>query len=45
MNCRKVIEDFDLLPINVQSNYLQMNIVLPFIVDELNTNRSNVHRA
>lgn len=31
-NCRKVITDFDLLPTRIQSKYLQLNIVFPFIV-------------
>ena len=31
-NCRTVITDFDLLPKHVQERYLQLNIVLPFIV-------------
>ena len=30
--CRKIIADFDLLPQTLQAKYLQMNIVLPFIV-------------
>ena len=34
-NCRKLITDFDLLPLELQEEYLRMNIVLPFIVDEL----------
>jgi hypothetical protein len=29
--CRKIVTDFDLLPQKVQSRYLQLNIVLPFI--------------
>jgi hypothetical protein len=31
-NCRKIIKDFDLLPKYLQRKYLEMNIVLPFIV-------------
>ncbi len=31
-NCRRIITDFDLLPQAIQQSYLQMNIVLPFIV-------------
>jgi hypothetical protein len=31
-NCRKVITDFDLLPAKIQSKYLQLKIVFPFIV-------------
>ena len=34
-NCRKIITDFDILPIQLQEQYIKMNIVLPFIVDEL----------
>lgn len=30
--CRGIIEDFDLLPKTLQEKYLQLNIVLPFIV-------------
>jgi hypothetical protein len=33
--CRHVIRDFDLLPVNIQERYIQMKIVLPFIVEEL----------
>ncbi|HEU0064786.1 MAG TPA: SET domain-containing protein [Flavisolibacter sp.] len=35
-NCRKIITDFDLLPQKLQSKYLQLNIVFPFIVHFLN---------
>ena len=31
-NCRGYINDFDLLPKDLQEKYLQLNIVLPFIV-------------
>jgi SET domain-containing protein len=34
-NCRKLITDFDFLPSELQETYLRMNIVLPFIIDEL----------
>jgi uncharacterized protein len=34
-NCRKLITDFDLLPLELQEKYLRINIVLPFIMDEL----------
>ena len=34
-NCRKLVNDFDLLPLELQEKYLRMNIVLPFIIDEL----------
>jgi hypothetical protein len=33
--CRLLIQDFDLLPDHIQKKYIQMNIVLPFIVEEL----------
>ncbi|MFL5810335.1 MAG: SET domain-containing protein-lysine N-methyltransferase [Flavisolibacter sp.] len=33
--CRKIITDFDLLPQELQLNYLHKNIVLPFIVSYL----------
>ena len=32
---RKLITDFDLLPLEKQEEYLKMNIVLPFIIDGL----------
>ena len=34
-NCRKIITDFDLLPNALQGEYIKMNIVLPFILNEL----------
>ena len=34
-NCRKLVNDFDLLSLELQEKYLRMNIVLPFIIDEL----------
>jgi hypothetical protein len=34
-NCRKIITDFDLLPIALQEKYIKMNIVLPFLLDQL----------
>jgi uncharacterized protein len=34
-NCRRVIEDFDLLPEALQQKYLGMYIVMPFIVKQL----------
>lgn len=34
-NCRKIITDFDLLPNALQEEYIKMNIVLPFILNEL----------
>jgi hypothetical protein len=33
--CRGVVRDFDLLPVHLQSRYLQLQIVLPFIQDTL----------
>jgi hypothetical protein len=33
--CRKIVNDFDLLPQQVQIKYLQLNIVLPYIVQFL----------
>ena len=30
--CRKIVTDFDLLPQKIQSKYLRLNIVFPFIV-------------
>lgn len=39
-NCRKIITDFDILPKHLQENYLQLNIVLPFIVRYLNYQRA-----
>lgn len=44
--CRKIINDFDLLPKDVQLNYLQRKIVLPFIVSALEEKKfSKAHRA
>ncbi len=37
-NCRSVIQDFDTLPQNVQLEYLNMDIVLPFISSVLKQN-------
>jgi uncharacterized protein len=34
-DCRQLIGDFDRLPADTQERYLQLGIVLPFIVDEL----------
>jgi len=36
-SCRKKITDFDLLPLDLQMYYLQKNIVLPFIVTNMQT--------
>jgi uncharacterized protein len=35
-NCRGLITDFDLLPQATQQKYIDMGIVLPFIVEEIN---------
>ncbi|MEY3220570.1 MAG: hypothetical protein RIT27_1927 [Pseudomonadota bacterium] len=37
LHCRKVIEDFDLLPSKLQRHYLEMGIVQEFIVNQLRT--------
>lgn len=34
-NCRHLITDFDLLPQKLQQHYTQLNIVLPFILEQL----------
>jgi hypothetical protein len=34
-NCRGVVRDFDLLPYEVQIHYLQLHVVMPFIVHAL----------
>lgn len=34
-NCRHTVTDFDLMPQHFQSRYLELNIVLPFIVQYL----------
>lgn len=39
-NCRKIITDFDLLPKYLQRKYLDLNIVLPFIVHFINYQRA-----
>ncbi|MBD0333136.1 MAG: SET domain-containing protein-lysine N-methyltransferase [Chitinophagaceae bacterium] len=33
--CRKIINDFDLLPLDIQIDYLKRKMVLPFIVSRL----------
>lgn len=35
IDCRHLIEDFDTLPAHIQERYLHLNIVMPFIVEEL----------
>ncbi len=35
INCRHIVTDFDLLPENIQTKYLENNIVLPYIVQYL----------
>lgn len=44
-NCRKLITDFDLLPEDVKNRYLHLNIVLPYIVDELYVSNLSIRRA
>lgn len=45
-HCRKIITDFDLLPEGLQLHYLEKNIVLPFIVEQLQTfSKLHVHCA
>jgi hypothetical protein len=39
-NCRKIVTDFDLLPIALQLKYLRMNIVLPFIAHYMQYQRA-----
>ncbi|HZG01307.1 MAG TPA: SET domain-containing protein-lysine N-methyltransferase [Chitinophagales bacterium] len=34
-NCRGIVNDFDLLPDDVRTNYIKMGIVLPYIVEYL----------
>lgn len=34
-NCRQIVTDFDLMPHDIQSKYLELNITLPFIVQYL----------
>jgi uncharacterized protein len=46
VHCRKLITDFDLLPENLQAKYLQQEIVLPFIISQIQTfSKAHVHRA
>jgi uncharacterized protein len=46
VHCRKLITDFDLLPENIQLKYLHLEIVLPFIVSQIQTfSKAHVHRA
>lgn len=33
--CRHIIKDFDLLPQKLQQHYIELNIVLPFILESL----------
>lgn len=40
-NCRNLITDFDRLPINIQQQYIDMNIVLPFIKSYLEKRHSS----
>lgn len=34
-NCRGIIKDFDLLPVDIQNGYIQKKMVLRFIMEEL----------
>ena len=34
-SCRKIITDFDLLPLSLQEHYIKLKVVLPFITNEL----------
>jgi uncharacterized protein len=34
-NCRHIIQDFDLLPEELQAKYIQLDIVLPFILENI----------
>jgi hypothetical protein len=44
--CRKIITDFDLLPEEIQFMYLKKNMVLPFIVAQLQSfSKAHEHRA
>jgi hypothetical protein len=45
-SCRKIIQDFDLLPELLQAYYLEKSIVLPFIAHLLQSfSNAHVHRA
>lgn len=45
-HCRKLITDFDLLPESIQALYLEKNMVLPFIVAQVQTfSKAHVYRA
>ena len=37
--CRGIIKDFDLIPEALQQKYIRLNIVLPFILDEIYVKR------
>ena len=46
VNCRQVITDFDLLPEDLQAFYINKEIVLPFILTQLQTfSKVHGHRA
>lgn len=36
--CRKFVQDFDLLPEKIQEKYLHMNIVMPYIINQFYEN-------
>ena len=44
-HCRKIIQDFDLMPEDVQTRYLQMKIVLPFIIEEFISKNKSIQRV
>jgi hypothetical protein len=45
-NCSKLITDFDLLPEDLQAFYINKEIVLPFILTQLQTfSKAHAHRA
>ncbi len=41
LKCRKVIKDFDLLPLELQQYYLELGIVPDFIIQQLNPEITN----
>ena len=45
-HCRKIITDFDLIPHDLQDEYLKKNYVMPFIVQQLQTSsKPHMRRA
>ena len=43
--CRGIVEDFDRIPANFQREYIEKNIVLPFILQTLHSHREQFHDA